>query len=291
MTVSGTASNDRAAADSTTLPVADATLTVEDDDERGLALTPAEGLDVTPGGSDVTYEVALATEPSAAVTVSVTSERDGMTLGVGSSPTMFAGTVSLTFLPAARNWEMPQTVTVRTSSAAGGEDAADAVSATLVHTPSGEGGYGAAETTPYPVAVLDPSAVRIPEVRVSRTVRQAYRFRVSGRTVRIDTRPLSGTEVPEASGGWRLALSEPSGRSARQGVDVEVGGDVGAGLTVCLPVLAGERTAAGGGTLVVLHHRAGGWTRRGPGRRCAGARSVRTGCGRSRRSRSGSRSR
>ena len=270
VTVSGTASNGRATADSTTLPVADATLTVEDDDERGLALTPAEGLDVTPGGSDVTYEVALATEPSAAVTVSVTSERDGMTLGVGSSPTMFAGTVSLTFLPAARNWEMPQTVTVRTSSSAGGEDAADAVSATLVHTPSGEGGYGAAETTPYPVAVLDPSAVRVPEVRVSRTVRQAYRFTVSGRTVRIVTRPLSGTEVPEASGGWRLALSEPSGRSARQGVDVEVSGDVGDGLTVCLPVLAEERTAAGGGTLVVLHHRAGAWTRAGAGQAVRG---------------------
>ena len=273
VTVSGTASNDRAAADSTTMPVADATLTVEEDDERGLALTPAEGLDVTPGGSDVTYEVALATEPSAAVTVSVTSDRDGMTLGVGSSPTMFAGTVSLTFLPAARNWEMPQTVTVRASasaSAAGGEDAADAVSATLVHTPSGEGGYGAAETTPYPVAVLDPSAVRVPEVRVSRTAPQAYRFRVSGRTVVISTRPLSGTEVPEASGGWRLALSEPSGRSARQGVDVEVSGDVGDGLTVCLPVLAGERTAAGGGTLVVLHHRAGVWTRAGAGQAVRG---------------------
>ena len=120
------------------------------------------------------------------------------------------------------------------------------------------------------MAVLDPSAVRIPEVRVSRTVRQAYRFRVSGRTVRIVTRPLSGTEVPEASGGWRLALSEPSGRSARQGVDVEVSGDVGDGLTVCLPVLAEERTAAGGGTLVVLHHRAGVWTRAGAGQAVRG---------------------
>ena len=272
VTVSGTASNGRAAADSMTVAVTGATLTVEDDDERGLALTPAEGLDVTPGGSDVTYEAALATRPSAAVTVSVTSDRDGMTLGVGPSPTTFAGTVSLTFLPAARNWEMPQTVTVRASATAGagGEDAADAVSATLLHTPSGEGGYGAAETTPYPVAVLDPSAVRVPEVRVSRTVRQAYRFTVSGRTVRIVTRPLSGTEVPEASGGWRLALSEPSGPSARQGVDVEVSGDVGDGLTVCLPVLAEERTAAGGGTLVVLHHRAGAWTRAGAGQAVRG---------------------
>ena len=266
VTVSGTAANGRAAADSTTLPVTGATLTVEDDDERGLALTPAEGIDVTPGGPDVTYEAALATRPSAAVTVTVTSGRDGLTLATGPNPATFAGTVSLTF--AATEWNMAQTVTVRTSAAAGGgADALDAVSATLLHTPAEGGGYGAGETVPYPVAVLDPSVVRIPEVRVSRTERQAYRFRVSGRTVVISTRPLSGSEVPEASGGWRLALSEPS---VRQGVDVEVVGDVGDGLTLCLPVLAEERAAAGGGTLVVLHHRAGGWTRAGTGQAVRG---------------------
>ena len=108
------------------LTVNAATLTLTDNDTRGMTVSP-DTMTILEGASDA-YTVALATQPSAEVTVTVTGAA-GTDLTVTGPP--------LTFTRA--NWSEPQTVTV-----AAGHDhdaLADAV-VTLTNTASG-GDYGA----------------------------------------------------------------------------------------------------------------------------------------------------
>ena len=97
VTVSGTASvgNGESA-------LADQTLTIEDDDERGLELS-AETVTVTEAaaGRTAKYTVALSTQPTAAVTVAVSS---------GAAGVATVAPASLTF--STTNWKTKQTVTV-----------------------------------------------------------------------------------------------------------------------------------------------------------------------------------
>ena len=108
------------------VPFASVTVTPDDDDTAGATVTPT-ALTVTEGSTG-TYTVALATQPTAAVTVAVGRDLRGRHGGDRSS---------LTF--STSNWGTPQTVTV---SLAQDDDAADDAAVTLTHTPSG-GDYGA----------------------------------------------------------------------------------------------------------------------------------------------------
>jgi hypothetical protein len=73
---------------------------IADDDTAGLVITQSgEGTAVTEGGATDTYTVALSSQPTANVTVTMTAASD-----VSTSP------VQLTFTPT--NWSTPQTVTV-----------------------------------------------------------------------------------------------------------------------------------------------------------------------------------
>ncbi len=100
------------------------TVTVDDDETAGLVL-PKASLNPEEGGSE-SYTVALGSEPTAEVTV---------TIGGASGTDLSLNATSLTFTTA--NWSTAQTVTV-----SAGQDA-DAVDdeATLTHTASG-GDYG-----------------------------------------------------------------------------------------------------------------------------------------------------
>ena len=113
-----------------------ATGIIEDDDTAGLAFsTPV--LEVTEGAGN-SYTVALATRPSAAVSVSI---------GVGGNAGLTLGTSQLAFTPT--NWDEAQTVNV----SADHDDDASPGSATLTHTASG-GDYGSVDAE-LPVAVTD----------------------------------------------------------------------------------------------------------------------------------------
>ncbi len=79
------------------------TVTVDDDDTVGLALS-ATTVSVTEGGTAGSFTVALTTQPTAEVTVTVTSADTGA-VTVSSTPPL-----PLTFT--ATNWATPQTVTV-----------------------------------------------------------------------------------------------------------------------------------------------------------------------------------
>src|SRR2546429_262095 len=97
---------------------ADVAVTNTDDDTAGIAVSPTSGLTTTEGGGTATFTVALTSQPTANVTIGL------------SSSDLTEGTVapaSVTFTPA--SWNTAQTVTVT------GEDdfvAAAAVPYTIV---------------------------------------------------------------------------------------------------------------------------------------------------------------
>ena len=100
----------------------------EDDNERGIVLSPSS-VSVPEGGSK-TYTVKLASQPSASVTVTITK-------ATGGDADLTVNKSSLTFTTA--NWSSTQTVTV---SAAEDNNDDDNGTATFTHTASGSGsGY------------------------------------------------------------------------------------------------------------------------------------------------------
>ena len=115
---------------------ATAAVTVIDNDQAGIVLTPT-ALGVTEGESE-TYTVELATEPSGQVTV---------TVGGATGTDLTVVTPSLTFT--ASTWNTVQTVEVRADEDDDGTDDP----ATLTHTGAG-GGYGSV-TEDLPVTVTD----------------------------------------------------------------------------------------------------------------------------------------
>ncbi len=130
----------------------DVVVTVTDDDDRALVVTPS-AVTVGEGGSEK-YTVALATEPSATVTVAITGHAD-TDVGLDAA--------SLEFTTA--TWNEAQTVTV---SAAQDDDGADD-EVTLAHAASG-GDYGSVSkdvvvtvTDDDRALVVTPSAVTVGE--------------------------------------------------------------------------------------------------------------------------------
>ena len=99
VTVAGTAANDRASTDGMTVAVTEATLTLEDDDERGFAFNPA-ALVVAAGGT-ATYTVALTSKPTAGAIVTVTLNPDAAVTVAPDGLTFTAST-----------WNTAQAVTV-----------------------------------------------------------------------------------------------------------------------------------------------------------------------------------
>ena len=116
---------------------ADVTLTITDNDERGVTVTPTE-LSVNEGASK-TYEVALTSRPTEAVTVEVTAP---------SNPDVTVDRTELVFQPG--SWNTAQTVKVEAKQDTGADDE----SATISHTVSG-GDYAGETVAAVEVTVED----------------------------------------------------------------------------------------------------------------------------------------
>ncbi len=105
VTVTGTAANAQAAAEGMPVTVTPATLTLEDDDERGVVFVPpaAQALVVAAGGT-ATYTVALASMPTDGVTVTVPAmvASDAVRVTAAHDPLVFTDST----------WNTAQTVTV-----------------------------------------------------------------------------------------------------------------------------------------------------------------------------------
>ena len=257
VTVSGSAANSLAT-DGTTLAVTDATLTIADDDTKGLTFDPA-ALVVAAGGS-TSWTVKLTSMPTGAVTVSITPP-DGAGLTVPPSP--------LTFAPEA--WNEAQTVTVAATARDGGDGYAHASS--LAHTASG-GGYDGVTRT-LAVAVSGSGT----KVMVGGEGETTYS--IGGRTVTVEVKAgvpagieLDLKDLPDApsNGRERLTLTfapveAPAAsdrftydsQGSRTVVDVRVTEDVSPGLRLCLPVEKDVRDAARGRPLLLLHYDGNAW--------------------------------
>ena len=151
VTVSGTAANQRAIDDSATMTVTGATLTIADDDERGLAFARAgaepedfEGVLEVAEGGEVAYTVALASAPVGTVGVAVAAGNPSLSVAPG----------GLTFT--AEDWDTPQTVVV-----AAEDDGNDYASegSWVSHTASG-GGYDEVSGV-LPVSVAGETRVEV----------------------------------------------------------------------------------------------------------------------------------
>ena len=131
-------------ASNATLAGAQATLaatgTITDDDARGVTVTPT-ALTVDEGG-DETYTVVLDSEPTADVTVTVTTDLADTDLSLDKT--------SLTFT--ADNWSTAQTVTV---TAAGDEDAVVDETVTLTHSVSSTGDYNGETAADLAVTIVE----------------------------------------------------------------------------------------------------------------------------------------
>ena len=167
------------------LTITSETITIVDDDNTPPALVVTPSSLKVGEGSDATYTVKLATEPSADVTVTVTGQADtDLTLDKA----------SLTFTTT--KWSEAQTVTVT----AGQDDDAADDEETLRHTASG-GDYGGVTANVVVTVedddtvglVIDPAAVTVPEGG-SRTYAVKLATEPSG-TVTVGIGGHSGTDL------------------------------------------------------------------------------------------------
>ena len=173
------------------LRVDPATLTLVDDDDRGVTVSPAQ-LTVREEGAGVTYTVVLDTEPTGEVTVSPS---------VSGSSSVTVSPARLTFT--ASDWSEPQPVTV---SAAHDDDAGDAA-ATVRHAVRGAD-YGAVREPQVAVTVTDDDQRGVVFSHPSVTLREGGRTTY---TVRLATRPTGSVTVrPSVTGDADVTVSPAS---------------------------------------------------------------------------------
>ena len=195
VTVSGTAANARASADSAVMAVTAATLTIADDDEKGLVFARAgadpedfEGVLEVAEGGEVTYTVALASAPVGTVGVAVAA----------GNPSLSVAPERLTFT--AEDWNTPRTVTV-----AAQDDGNDYASegSWVSHTASG-GGYDEVSRV-LPVSVAG-------ETRVAVAPGTTATYTIEGRQVVVEVTPgvPAGVEVDFAGVGEAPAGTAPA---------------------------------------------------------------------------------
>ena len=152
-------------------------VTVDDDDTRGITITPAAR--TIREGATGTYDVKLNTAPTADVTVAISSDNPDVTVNKS----------SLTFTTV--NYARNQRVTV---TAAEDADAADGT-ANLTHRPSG-GDYGSGQNKDFMVTVTDDDTAGLmlstPTLGVDEAGQAAY-------TVKLQTEPTTTVTVTVSS--------------------------------------------------------------------------------------------
>ena len=251
VTVSGTAANQRALDDSATMTVTGATLTIADDDERGLVFARAgaepedfEGVLEVAEGGEVAYTVALTSAPVGTVTVAVAAGDPSLSVAPGAS----------TFT--AEDWNTPQTVTV-----AAEDDGNDYASegSWVSHAASGGGYDGVSGVLPVSVAG---------ETRVAVAPGTTAAYTIEGRQVVVRVAPgvPAGVEVDFAGVGEAPAGTAPAMTvEGPEAVDAEVVAGLPEGDTGRLRLLRYDEDAWG---VVGEEYRPAAGT--APGRVCAG---------------------
>ena len=156
------------------------TLTITDDDTAEIVLSSTSLTVTEEDASGASYTVALATEPTVDVTVTISGQA-GTDLSLEG---IKLSNDALTFTPT--NWNRPQTVTVK---AAHDDDGVDET-ATLTHTASG--GEYAALAKDLPVSLEDDDTAAIV---VTPGVLEVEESKSESYTVRLDTEPTATVTV------------------------------------------------------------------------------------------------
>ena len=168
---------------------ASVTVTVDDDDTRGITFTPAAR--TIREGATGTYDVKLNTAPTADVTVAISSDNADVTVNKS----------SLTFTTV--NYATNQRVTVTAGQDA---DAADGT-ANLTHRPSG-GGYSAGEAKDFMVTVTDDDTAGLVLSATTLGVDEAGQ---NTYTVKLQTQPTTTVTVTVSSDDTGAATATVSG--------------------------------------------------------------------------------
>ena len=172
---------------------ASVTVTVDDDDTRGITFTPAAR--TIREGATGTYDVKLNTAPTADVTVAISSDNADVTVNKS----------SLTFTTV--NYATNQRVTV---TAAQDADAADGT-ANLTHRPSG-GDYSAGEAKDFMVTVTDDDTAGLVLSATTLGVDEAGQ---NTYTVKLQTEPTVTVTVTVSSDDPGAATATVSGSTLR----------------------------------------------------------------------------
>ena len=197
-----------------------ATATIVDDDGRGVTVAPTS-LEI-PEGDRATYTVALRSQPTDAVTVTVAGWQDAVNVPAASR--------TLNFTTA--SWDTAQTVTVETK---GDEDAQADALVTLTHTVSG-GDYGGVAAEPVKVRIIedDTPVLAIAGARAAEDAGElvfAVTLSVAGSeqvTVDYDTADGSGDAGAKAGHDYRAVngtLTFAAGTTAAQEIRVPITDD------------------------------------------------------------------
>ena len=168
---------------------ASVTVTVDDDDTRGITFTPAAR--TIREGATGTYDVKLNTAPTADVTVAISSDNTDVTVNKS----------SLTFTTV--NYARNQRVTVTAGQDA---DAADGT-ANLTHRPSG-GDYSAGEAKDFMVTVTDDDTAGLVLSATTLGVDEAGQ---NTYTVKLQTQPTTTVTVTVSSDDPGAATATVSG--------------------------------------------------------------------------------
>ena len=168
---------------------ASVTVTVDDDDTRGITFTPAAR--TIREGATGTYDVKLNTAPTADVTVAISSDNADVTVNKS----------SLTFTTV--NYATNQRVTVTAGQDA---DAADGT-ANLTHRPSG-GDYSAGEAKDFMVTVTDDDTAGLVLSATTLGVDEAGQ---NAYTVKLQTQPTTTVTVTVSSDDTGAATATVSG--------------------------------------------------------------------------------
>ena len=163
------------------------TVTVTDNNTRGVTVTPTS-LPVNEGGSG-TYTVVLNTQPTDAVTVTVVDPTDNMDVTTN--------TASLTF--STTDWATEQTVTV----SAAEDDDSTHDTATVTHTVTG-GDYGSVTASNVAVTVTDNDT---PGVTVTPTSLTIDEVSTGTYTVELNTQPSGNVTVAISSSNTDVTVS------------------------------------------------------------------------------------
>ena len=169
------------------------TVTTTDDDSKGVTVTP-RALTVTEGAGASAYTVVLNTEPTGTVTIT-------LDVGNANDQSLEVSPTSLTFTQ--RNWNIPQSVTVRAAEDDDGTSAIGANAVTLMHTVNG-GGYAGVTALPVTVTIRDNDtaglAVTPKKLELTQGSSRTY-------TVALNTKPTADVTVTIGGQGGGVTAS------------------------------------------------------------------------------------